>query len=69
MHYRHNMSKVLGTHYKKRTIDALLSDNIRDPRGKQLRVGQIAKPLLNIDLDNVVPDELQNHRQAHKKCN
>jgi len=52
------MKKVLGTHYKRRTIDALQSNNRDDPEGKQLRVGLIAKPLLNIELDNVVVDEL-----------
>lgn len=58
MYYRHNMTKVLGRDYQKRTLDALLSDNRSDPRGKQLRLGQIDKPLLHIELDHVVPDEL-----------
>jgi len=48
------MSKFLGTHYKRRTIDALLSSDKDD---RELRVGSIAKPLLNLTLDNVVPDE------------
>ena len=36
MYYRHNMTKVLGRDYQKRTLDALLSDNRSDPREKQL---------------------------------
>jgi len=52
------MAKEIWQHYKRRTIESLLSNDKDDPEGKQLRRGLIFKPLLNIDLENVVPDEL-----------
>ena len=55
---RHDMSKCVGLHFKKCTIEALKGDTATNAEIKNLRKGRINEPLLPISLDNVVPDEL-----------
>ena len=52
------MSKSMGLHFNKRTIEALKGDTATNAEIKNLRKGRINEPLLYIPLDNVVPDEL-----------
>ena len=51
------MSKTLEN-FKMRTIESLKHDIAIDDDDKERRLGRLHTPLLNIELNNIIPDEL-----------